>query len=368
MVPKGISIRDEFWPKKWKCPCCLVSVKARWGRVVSTKVVFFQRKPQVIHFSVERYFREIRKQIPSSIETVLAISKYESKGLFPRLYNILEAASRQGDINHVAGDVHFLTYLLTKRKTLLTVLDCVFSQNPSWLKRSLLHIFWYTIPVRRAALISVISEATKTELLKHVKCDPARIRVVPVGISPGFQRYDKTFNAIKPRILQIGTGPNKNLLRTCKALRGIHCHLRIVGGLSPNQLSALEENGIEYTNVWGLSEEEVVAEYTQCDLMVFPSTYEGFGMPILEANAIGRPVVTSNILSMPEVAGDAACLVDPYDASSIRRGVLQVITDEVYREDLVIKGYLNVRRFDIEKIAQMYVDLYREIYEGYTNS
>jgi glycosyltransferase involved in cell wall biosynthesis len=111
-----------------------------------------------------------------------------------------------------------------------------------------------------------------------------------------------------------------------------------------------------------LSNEDLLKQYQCADMLVFASTYEGFGLPIVEANAVGRAVVTSNICSMPEVAGDAACLVDPYDVESIRKGILQVINCADYRAALVTAGLKNVERFRPEKIAEQYAQLYRKIY------
>jgi glycosyltransferase involved in cell wall biosynthesis len=96
--------------------------------------------------------------------------------------------------------------------------------------------------------------------------------------------------------------------------------------------------------------------------VVFASTYEGFGMPIVEANATGRPVVTSNIGPMPEVAGSAACLVDPFDCSSIREGIVRVIGDADYRSHLVAGGFENVKRFQADVIAAQYAAVYREVF------
>jgi glycosyltransferase involved in cell wall biosynthesis len=97
-------------------------------------------------------------------------------------------------------------------------------------------------------------------------------------------------------------------------------------------------------------------------MVIFASTYEGFGLPIIEANAVGRPVVTSDIYSMPEVAGDAACLVNPFDVSNIRTGVLRVIQDESYRRKLIENGFKNVERFKPNAIAQQYLELYKELF------
>ena len=99
-------------------------------------------------------------------------------------------------------------------------------------------------------------------------------------------------------------------------------------------------------------------------MLVFVSTYEGFGLPILEAEATGRPVLTSNIMAMPEVAGDGACLVDPYNITAIRKGTLKVINDSSYRKELVQHGFENVKRFRPEKIAAQYVELYKQIIKG----
>ena len=84
-------------------------------------------------------------------------------------------------------------------------------------------------------------------------------------------------------------------------------------------------------------------------------------MPIIEAQVIGKPVVTSNIAPMPWVAGGAACLVDPYDVHSIRQGILKVLEQADFRAELIRNGYENVKRFEPERIASMYTEVYREV-------
>ena len=121
-------------------------------------------------------------------------------------------------------------------------------------------------------------------------------------------------------------------------------------------------NSIEYSSVADISGAEIVREYERSDMLAFVSTYEGFGLPILEANAVGRPVITGNILSMPEVSGKAACLVDPYRIEDIRAGILRVIDDDAYREQLIAYGRENVKRFSARTIAKQYALLYEELY------
>jgi glycosyltransferase involved in cell wall biosynthesis len=211
-------------------------------------------------------------------------------------------------------------------------------------------------------MISVVSTSTKKQLLRYIGCDPRKIHVIPPPVLELFQPSKKEFNPQKPTILHIGTTFNKNLSRLAKALRGVPCHLRIIGGLSKNYLKSLQEEDIEFSNIENISEELIVKEYENCDMVAFVSVYEGFGMPITEANAVGRPIVTSNVFSMPEAADGAACLVNPYDVESIRGGILRVIWDTPYREGLVHKGYENAKRFRPQMIAGKYADLYRELH------
>ncbi|NJL74867.1 MAG: glycosyltransferase family 4 protein [Saprospiraceae bacterium] len=107
----------------------------------------------------------------------------------------------------------------------------------------------------------------------------------------------------------------------------------------------------------------MVQQYLDCDILVYVSTYEGFGMPIIEANSVERPVLTSNVTSMPDVAGNAACLVDPFDVQAIRQGLLQIINDATYREQLLANGRINKLRFDPDYIANSYYELYKKIVE-----
>jgi glycosyltransferase involved in cell wall biosynthesis len=325
------------------------------------RVTFFQRRPQRANFSIERLFADVRRMFPESIDARVVVSRFPSRGLWGRVYNVIEAAFRQGDVNHITGDVHFLTFFLRKRKTLLTIHDLVSVHRLRGLRRSMLLFFWYWLPIRRSAMVTVISLSTKEDLFRHIKVDPRKVRVVYDCVSEDYHPTPKEFITNKPVILQIGTGENKNIERVAQALEDIPCHLRILGRLNTKQEAVLRKYGVEHSSALDISDEHVVDEYQRCDMLVFVSTFEGFGLPIVEAQATGRPVVTSNILSMPEVAGEAACLVNPFDVASIRRGVLKVINDSLYRDELVKRGFENVGRFRAEKIAQEYISIYREL-------
>ncbi|MBN1999226.1 glycosyltransferase family 4 protein [candidate division KSB1 bacterium] len=326
-------------------------------------VVHYHRNPHSSDFSFERVFALVRKCMPTDISCSAVFAARKSQGFFPRAVNCLQAVKHQKDINHITGDIHYIAVFLRKRKTVLTIHDLSSLQRLKGIKRFIYLLFWFYLPVWRVNRVTVISEATRQELIQHVPWARNKVTVIHDPCSPEFIHRPRVFNTEKPRILQIGTRPNKNLPRLAAALKDIPCILDIVGRLTDEQGKLLEDLGLEYQQSADLSDQQVVEKFEACDMLAFVSLYEGFGLPILEAQATGRPVVTSNILSMPEVAGGGACLVDPYNTASIREGILKVIDDKENRSRLVAAGLENVKRFFPREIAERYAAVYREMVE-----
>jgi len=326
------------------------------------RVQHYQRKRRAhANFSLEYIFQDIRDRCADKLAIELVLSPFLSNGILRRICIMLHAWWCQRGIVHVTGDINYAAMFLDPRKSVLTVLDCGFLAHAKPLHRAILKKLWLDWPVSRMQNITTISEFSKQEIVRLTQCDANKIRVIPVAISERFVRQERLFNSAKPRFLVVGTAKNKNISRIAMALKDIPCELLIIGLPSFEDLALLDSIAIGYKFKHDLTIDEVVECYCSCDALLFPSTYEGFGMPILEAQATGRVVVTSQAASMPDVSGGAACLVDPKSVESIRSGVLRVIEDQVYREQLIAAGFVNVQRFKPGVIADQYLNLYREI-------
>jgi glycosyltransferase involved in cell wall biosynthesis len=298
--------------------------------------------------------------MPPSVETRSAYCRYR-RGIAGLLYNMVEARVRQSGIIHITGDIHYLALALDRKRTLLTIHDCVTIDRLRGWRRELARLIWYDWPTRCAGAVTVISERTKAELLSYTSCPESKITVIPNPLPPEFTPCKKPFCEKEPQLLQVGTRENKNLDNVARALAGLRCHLTIVGRLSDQQVCVLESNGIQYTALADLSDSGMLGAYHNADIVLFCSTYEGFGMPIIEANGVGRPVVASDIEPLRGTAGGAACLVNPYEVESIRGGILRLITDEDYREELIIRGFANAARFDATAVAKRYAEIYEQL-------
>lgn len=326
-----------------------------------TVVHFIRKKRPFANYSIEGLYKSIREELNDKVKIEVVECPFYSNGFFRRLFNCIYAAFKQKDVNHVTGDVNYLNLFFRKSKNVITILDCGLLERLTGLKKKIAKLFWFTIPIARAKYVIAISQATKDEILKYVKCPPDKIKVIHVPVSPVFKRFDKEFNKQKPVILHLGTAPNKNLSRLTQTLKGINCKLVIIGKLKNENITELDENNIDYENYSDLPIEEVYEQYKKCDMLAFVSTYEGFGMPIVEANTVGRPVITSNLLSMPEVAGNAALIVNPYNIDEIRNNILKIINDDDYRNSLIEKGFVNTNRFQLKNISDNYLKLYKLI-------
>ena len=292
---------------------------------------------------------------------------FTSKGIFSILFNLIFLTRFKKGLFHITGDVHYAILALPKDRTILTIHDLVFLHTYKGLRRSLLKWIFLDLPVRRAKYITTISEKSKQEILDYTNCNPEKILVIPNPVDPIFSTSTSLPSAGLPTmvgkfnpatILFLGTKPNKNLELTIAALFGLDVHLRIIGELSRKQKEMLSKFNINYSSDFSISPEQLASEYSNADIILFPSTYEGFGLPVIEGFQAGKPVITSNISPMKEVAGDGALLAEPTSIASIREAVIKLLNDQTLKIQLVAAGKEKVKQYQPGFIAEAYQQLW----------
>lgn len=324
-------------------------------------IAFFFRKQDSSYHSIETLFDTIEQNISLSWKTKKIFAPFKSTGLIKRILNILFFAFHQSNINHITGDIHYIAFLLRKKKTIINFHDVEILKRNSSLKKKILTYFWFQMPANRVSRIITISEFSKKEILNYVSVPESKIQVIHNCISAKFTFSEKKFNSNCPVILQIGTKKNKNIGRLAEALSTISCKLIIVGKIHEDDINSLNLNTIAFENLINISQSELISIYHQCDILSFISLYEGFGLPVIEANATGRVVIASNVASIPEIAGNAALLVNPLDVSEISHAFAQIIADENKRSILIQNGLENAKRFTSSRIAECYNKIYHEL-------
>lgn len=322
-------------------------------------VLYIYRNP-AMGFSIGKVFNPIEKEMRNYADVdgvYMPAANYKPWGLWQNIRAARKAIkNKHYDVVHITGADHYLVPFLRGQNIVLTVHDLGFytCQNKKSIK-ALWKYIAFILPLRFANKVTFISKKSEEEAIKIVHFASGQTQVVYNPVGPEFHFVPKAFNADKPVILHIGTKVNKNIDRTIEALSGIPCHLRIVGKINERQKTLLMKNHVEYSQVQDLTDEQIRQEYENCDIVNFPSLYEGFGMPILEGQMTGRPVLTSNLSPMREIAGGACALVDPTDINSIRRGYEELLNNH---QKYIEMGLENVKHYALDKITKQYYNIY----------
>ena len=236
--------------------------------------------------------------------------------------------------------------------------------------------------VRRADFVLADSHATRQDLIEFFAVTPhSKIGVLHGGVNARFgPRAASAQLTVRrkyglddwPFILSVGTvQPRKNYGRLVESLARLRAddndlHLVIAGGtgwLSDPFYEQLRNSGLgDVVHLTGyVADEDLPALYSAATVFAFPSLYEGFGFPVLEAMACGVPVVTSNLSSLPEVAGDAALLVDPYDVAALSDALGRIVHDSALRQRLVQAGYRQAEHFSWQRAARDLLAVYKSL-------
>jgi len=295
--------------------------------------------------------------------------------------------SGQVDIYH--GPDFALPPLNGKLRKVVTVHDLAFLEHPEYAVPSLAAYLKKIVPeaVASADVVAAVSQVTGQSLIKHFKTPPEKITVIPNGVGPHFRRITDPvilgatrhkYGLKHPFVLGVGTlEPRKNHIGLIKAFAQAQkkkkgpVMLVLVGGkgwLYEETRQVVEELRLEnkVRFLGRVSDLELITLYSMADVFAFPSFFEGFGIPPLEAMACGAPVITSNTSSLPEVVGDAALLVDPYDVSALGHAIMRLLEDEQLQAELRQKGYQRVQHYTWSESASKMLAVYQKLYSGTT--
>lgn len=317
-------------------------------------------------YSIEGVFELLKPKFQELMQDLVWVkAPVEGNSWSNRWRIVLHCAKLPAGVLHLTGDIYYAVLFrgLFNKKSypiVLTIHDLEVLKRNNGLKRWLIRLLWFELPIRRAQIVTVISNETRLDVEREFRVHPDKIKVIYNPLDACIETIPLE-KAIPNRLLAIGTKDNKNLPRVLEALQGLPIELVLIGKCSKALQQAINDSGVPIIQKHSLSKEELLHEYALCNALIFASTIEGFGMPILEAQAIGRPVITSNCSSMPEVAGDGAEFVDPYAVESIRKGVLYVLESKERQQELIRLGLENCKRFDANTIAHQYAEVYESL-------
>ena len=318
-----------------------------------------------------------------------------SKVSFPfvtlaRLFLLLRSKLRGATTKVEEADVFFGTNYRglfgPSFKTVITIHDMAHEYFPEATEEKTLNYLRSELPAvaHKAQRIIADSDATRDDIIKFLQVPAEKVRVVYLGVDPVFHPITdrSSLESVRRRyrlperfILCVGTiQPRKNLMGLLQAYarlcqdENFHHDIVLAGGVGWKNVGLKEHidslgisSRVHFTGY--LPDADLPLMYNLCDIFVFPSIYEGFGLPVLEAMASGVPVMTSKTSSLPEVAGDAALLVDPASIEEMAAGMLRLVSDQDLRSCCRERGIARARLFTWERCARETLQVLREAVE-----
>ena len=307
-------------------------------------------------------------------------------------YSVREQLSIPLDLRREGVDLfhapHYVLPPLTPCKSVVTIHDCIHLRFPQYLPNRLGYAYargslW--VATHRANRVLTVSEASKRDILRYFKVPPAKIDVIYNAIDERYGRMPEAdeiarvrerYQLNDPFVLYAGNiKPHKNLERLIEAF-----HMLRRGGMEQVKLLIIGDEISKYATLrravhkyklhkhvrfFGFVPDATLAIlYRLARVFVFPSLYEGFGLPPLEAMASGTPVITSNVSSLPEVVGDAAMLIDPYQPDAIAGAMRRVMLDDRLRDDMRERGLMRAREFSWGRSVTRIKEIYDEVMAG----
>jgi glycosyltransferase involved in cell wall biosynthesis len=361
------------------------------------KIAFSARGLSIRSGGVHEFIRSLVPALAEQIgsdELFIFYNRQEFLGLAPNCNEILIRGN-----NRIWWDFVFLTRMLRKLKIdsaifpknvvpfftgcrcFVVIHDLAYFEDKLGAYPFLDKFYMRTLipqSVRRAAGIFAVSENTKKDIIRYTNCDPKKITVTyeaadkiyyPINDASHLQQVKRKYKLPDNFIMYVGSlSPRKNIVRLLKAFSCICTKVphNLILTSSKSWKDSSVYRAIHQLNLGNrikklgyVGHKDMPALYNLADACVYPSLYEGFGLPVLEAMQCGCPVVASNITSIPEVAGDAAILVDPFDTKAIADAIYQVLTDYKLREKLIQSGHQQAKKFSWNRCAKIILETIR---------
>ena len=328
---------------------------------------------------VQRYAIEISKQLKQLCRDIRFVAPRNI--IHKELAEELEVECFGPMTGHLWEQVHLLRYMRRKNNNnlllnlantapigysnqIVTIHDVCFLRHPEWFSRRFNSAYRFLVPriARKCQHVITDSDFSKREIIETINIDPAKIQVVSNAVSPMFHASDNSDYAhrFKPYVLAVSSlAPSKNLRRMVQAFLGLNrqdLRLVLVGATnrhySDTKLSRVLGKDNRVVLVGYVNDRQLVSLYRNAEFFVYPSLYEGFGLPPLEAMQCGCPVIVSKAASLKEVCGDAAYYVNPLDTNDIRTAINKFLVHADLREHFRNAGFNRARHFNWKNSAQ----------------
>ncbi|MFH1369566.1 MAG: glycosyltransferase family 1 protein [Elusimicrobiota bacterium] len=315
------------------------------------------------------------------------VPKFKTNSQLKRLFwehFYLPSAITRNKID-VFHEPSFIAPMFKKCPTVITIHDLAFIIHPECF--TFKNVLYFKAMMKRSIessdYVIAVSESTKNDIINRFKVSPEKVKMIHSGVNEYFHRIEDK-KAIKPVLEKYGItrdfilnvsliSPRKNLLNLLKSFKlmrekkSVDYQLVITGAkgwLYEDIFKAVSDLSLQKDVVFTgyVSDSELLCLYNSAKIFAYPSVYEGFGFPALEAMACGCPVVASNTSSLPEICGDAALLVEPADLDELSDALYRMLTDSKLREDMIKRGFVRITKFSWRNTAKETLSLYHTLY------
>lgn len=325
------------------------------------KIILIFRKKRHNCTSIEIVFDNIHNSLNKDFQLV----RYELTGnIFKDIKNLLEM---KGDVYHITGDVNYIAILLFWKNIILTVHDFGHINSLKYIKKLIYKFIWFDLPIRIANKITFVSEKTLKDCVAYYGTRK-KYNVINNAFSNALISTDnKIEDSGRCTILQVGTKSYKNHKKVIDILSLVKdkdsFRLIIIGTLDDDDKDKLKRHSINFKNFVDLDFEDVVEIYKKSDIVTVLSSGEGFGMPVIEANASANALIISNIEPLISIANGSALIADTNKVLYISKQIEELINNHDLRNEFKAKGIANAENYRPEFIAGKYKKVYLELYE-----